>query len=667
MEELLEELPALEKLHLAETSHEMSLQASFASRQLSGVFYKLAKQPGGGARLGPARSKLIGAAKAMLEQGLLEPTAGSMIITSLVRLSKVDKQLVAGLLPDLLILVTDRDSRLSAADAARLLWSSVKLHSPELDEMPFLVAPVLRKHMGDLTPTDLSKVLWATARVRSPPNTLLKVLASIAQDRALQRLVRRMTGHDVANALWAVAQLQDRVPELFALVPLLVVRLGQVPIAPVGVSSLMQSVALLKDSCQDALARVPQLAAAIRGAAARMTGGHCAVTLWAIAKLAPNAPELCTALPFLAPRAIETVEEVSVNQATTMLWAVANLRAADPDLDSTLPAIARAIESKAEQLEDRDLAMLFIATKWLKDDSPELVRVVSDFALAKGRRISKLVSPNDFANIIEATVQIQDVAPELKHVAPLMMEALEEQSAYMNIEALVKVLVAAAALKEGWEPMLATLPTVVEALSLKVSEAKVRHVIRIIMVSAQLRDKAPLVVSLVSLVVGPLQEHLANLELSTVSDVAWATSLLREDSPELEALLPQAVEMLRDHIKELPSNRLVRLLGASAVLDQSPLIELLPELASAFSQRDPWKFADSEKTISWAAERLSQQGHRSQELLDLAHELERGPPPGEADGSYGGYDDEDTAGGYRGRAGSDDWSFEDDDEEYWDY
>ena len=167
-----------------------------------------------------------------------------------------------------------------------------------------------------------------------------------------------MKAQELANSLWAAAQLADRCPEVLEMTPALV---AQIPgkagdMNAQDLSNIVLAAAKLQDVAPVVLEALPAIATEITGKASSMKPQELSNSLWAAAKLQDAVPEVLQVVPAVAARIPSQTGSMIPQALSNCLFAAMRLEDAVPEVLEAVPALVKEVPAQIDGMAPQNLA-----------------------------------------------------------------------------------------------------------------------------------------------------------------------------------------------------------------------------------------------------------------------------------------------------------------------
>ena len=222
---------------------------------------------------------------------------------------------------------------------------------------------LVRKEVGA---QQLANILWAAANLFSDIPALLNIVPNLSAEILLKASDTDPQG--LSNSLWSAVQLQDAKPEVLKIVLAIV---AQIPLKskdmiPQHVSNSLWAAAKLKDSAPEVLKIVPALVAQIPLKAVGMIPQHLANSLWALKDFpdaSPAVPKAALALVQNVPSKISGMDGQLLSNTVEALVYLGESFPIDSQQDIVAASAAR-LASILPKLKGRDLMFTVPVVIW---------------------------------------------------------------------------------------------------------------------------------------------------------------------------------------------------------------------------------------------------------------------------------------------------------------
>merc|ERR1719433_1668213 len=104
----------------------------------------------------------------------------------------------------------------------QIFWSVASLQStlPELQTLVPALLLMIKSQFSNMTPQDVSNVVWGCAKLRLPPDQMNDMLGPLAEEAFLN--ADGFEPQHISNIVWSCGRMRQDTPGLMDLVPVLI-------------------------------------------------------------------------------------------------------------------------------------------------------------------------------------------------------------------------------------------------------------------------------------------------------------------------------------------------------------------------------------------------------------------------------------------------------------
>ena len=248
--------------------------------------------------------KLNARALEMIQEGQLNVRTLTFLLWSLKYLDEELFPEVADIVPTIIAEISLKAKDMEGFDLRAILVAACRFNMPGVIDILPAVVPQIPGMVKDMTPGELSDVLWVAGMFTMPPKhprqskrvrlsrCAIDILPSVVSQIPVK--VKDMTPGELSDVLWAAGCLKDDARHLVDIVPSIAaeIQAKAKKMKPRELSNVLWAAASLKDAAPDVIDILPSIGAEIQAKVKKMSSFELSKVLWVAADLKDVAPAI---------------------------------------------------------------------------------------------------------------------------------------------------------------------------------------------------------------------------------------------------------------------------------------------------------------------------------------------------------------------------------------